>query len=275
MPFVTLAAPVAFLIAVAISNKRDERTKPITGFIALQSAWMTGFWLYQLAFLVKDGHGGSPIIILFALIANGALNYIFYEFVKARLLEGKDREFHEYSLTFKRTQRCILVWSMLTSFQLFRFQYCGMCGKARYLARFENRMKYYKRVTRYTLFQLTFVYLPTIAASLFNLAYTWPGRQVFWIDLECILMGAAMGALHVVVMLRTQKEYIKHEFDVRQFDKPATRSKYLVEPVSKELGNEIATEGFKRTAHQKKLAGMSNQQRAGTLRVIFDRMFAK
>ena len=118
---------------------------------------MTGFWLYQLAFLVKDGHGGSPIIILFALIANGALNYIFYEFVKARLLEGKDREFHEYSLAFKRTQRWILVWSMLTSFQLFRFQYCGMCGKARYLARFENRMKYYKRVTRYTLFQLTVV----------------------------------------------------------------------------------------------------------------------
>ena len=62
---------------------------------------------------------------------------------------------------------------------------------------------------------------------------------------------------------------------MRQFDKPATRSKYLVEPVSKELGNEIATEGFKQAAHQKKLAGMSSQQRAGTLRVIFDRMFAK
>lgn len=41
---------------------------------------------------------------------------------------------------------------MLTSFQLFRFQYCGLFGKQRYLARFENRMKYYKRVNRYSLF---------------------------------------------------------------------------------------------------------------------------
>lgn len=41
---------------------------------------------------------------------------------------------------------------MLTSYQLFRFTYCGMFGSPRYLARFSNRTKYYKRVNRYTLF---------------------------------------------------------------------------------------------------------------------------
>lgn len=65
---------------------------------------------------------------------------------------------------------------MLTTFQLFRFQYCGLFGEQRYLCRFENRMKYYKRVNRYSLFQITFVYLPTIAASIYNLFYTWYGR---------------------------------------------------------------------------------------------------
>jgi len=78
-------------------------------------------------------------------------------------------------------------------------------------------MKYYKRVNRYTLFQITFVYMPTIASSVYNLWYTWYGRQIFWIDIECVVMGTIMSILHVVIILRSQKEYIRDIFNVGQF----------------------------------------------------------
>ena len=124
----------------------------------------------------KDGHSGSPILIAFALIFNYIINCIFYSFIKQRLINGKDPLYQEYCVNYGRTQRLILNWCMLTSFQLFRFQYCGLFGRQQFLARFENRMKYYKRVNRYSLFQITFVYIPTIAASVYNLWYTWYGR---------------------------------------------------------------------------------------------------
>jgi len=104
-PFISMAGPLIFLIAVSISNAVDQRTKPITGFIALQSAWMVGFWIYQMIFLLRDGHNSSPIIIAFALLANFCINCIFYEFIKARLLNGKDKMFAEHCTIYKGTTK--------------------------------------------------------------------------------------------------------------------------------------------------------------------------
>ena len=217
LPFISMIGPFMFLLTVSISNCKDKRTRPITAFIAMESAYLFFFWIYQMSFMLKDDHNSSPLIIAFALVMNLILNCIFYDFAKTRLLGGNDKLFKEYQETYRRTQKNILFWSMLTSFQLFRFQMCAMCGSQRYMARFENRMKYYKRINRYTLFQVTFVYLPILAASSYNLYYTWYGRQIFWIDIESIVMCATMGVLHVIVILRTQGEYIKQVFDVNQF----------------------------------------------------------
>ena len=113
-------------------------------------------------------------------------------------------------------------------------------------------MKYYKRVNRYSLFQITFVYIPTIAASIYNLWYTWYGRQVFWIDIEGLIMGIILCCLHVRVILLTQNEYIRHIFDADLKDADGKglksdqvtqkrRQKYLVDPVSKDLAKDIAS----------------------------------
>ena len=148
------------------------------------------------------------------------------------------------------------------------------------MVRFENRMKYYKRINRYSLFQVTLVYLPALAASVYNLWYTWHGRQVFWIDIECVAMSVIMSLLNVVVILRSQGEYIRSVFDVAEFaaDDDAKmvssyREKYLVDVAAKELANEISQNGYKSHLHKQKIAEMSNEQRKGTLRAIFDRLF--
>jgi len=54
---------------------------------------------------------------------------------------------------------------------------------------------------------MTFVYLPAIAASIYNLNWTWSGRQVFWIDIECLATSIIMLAFNVVVILRSEHKY--------------------------------------------------------------------
>ena len=62
-------------------------------------------------------------------------------------------------------------------------------------------MKFYKKLNRYTLFQITFVYVPTMAASVYNLFYTWYGRQIFWIDIENIIVSLLLVSFLVKIIL--------------------------------------------------------------------------
>ena len=54
LPFVTMIGPVLFMLIIGVSMCIDRRTKPIVAFIALQSSWMVGFWVYQLIYLMRD-----------------------------------------------------------------------------------------------------------------------------------------------------------------------------------------------------------------------------
>ena len=69
-----------------------------------------------------------------------------------------------------------------------------------------------------------------------------------------------MASLHVVVLLRTQNEYIRTVFDVPANEKggmacvtpgltPRRNKKYLVDPASRDLANEITDGGFKDSVH--------------------------
>jgi len=69
-----------------------------------------------MVFLIKDGHNSSPIIIAFAILANYVINCMFYEYIKANLLNGKDKVFSEHRILYPRTTKSIVNWSMLTSF---------------------------------------------------------------------------------------------------------------------------------------------------------------
>ena len=90
-PFITMVGPIIFLLVVLISVMVNHRaTKPITAFIALQSAWMTGFWVYQVIFLIRDNHNSSPIIVVMAIFFNYCINCFFYEYMRNKMLKGKD-----------------------------------------------------------------------------------------------------------------------------------------------------------------------------------------
>ena len=98
---------------------------------------------------------------------------------------------------------------MFTSFQLFRISYSELFNAGGLKAEMTNHKKYYKRMNRYTLFYLTFVILPTVIASIYNLFYTWYGRQVYWIDIENLVNCTLTTAVLLMVMFRSQSLYIQ------------------------------------------------------------------
>ncbi len=69
-----------------------------------------------MVFMIRDNHNSSPILIAFALLANFVINCIFYEFLKTRILNGRDKQFFEYQKKFSGTQKMIMNFAMLTSF---------------------------------------------------------------------------------------------------------------------------------------------------------------
>ena len=89
-------------------------------------------------------------------------------------------------------------------------------------------------------------------------------------------MSLILACLKVVIIIRTQGEYIRSIFDTDDYaatDKVS--KKYLMHGSSKALANDIATKGFKSDIHKRKLANMDEDQRKSTLRALYDRMFAK
>ena len=49
--------------------------------------------------------------------------------------------------------------------------------------------------------------MPIIAANVYNLVWTWEGRQVFWIDIECIITSVLLLISHTIIIYRTEHAY--------------------------------------------------------------------
>lgn len=156
-PFVTLIGTVLIILLVAVSRCWKPQTRIYNAFLALEGAYLVFFWIYMLVFLIKDYHKASATMIGIALINNYIINLIWYNFYKERVLTQQPNAvggmtYGEYKNTYKCTQKTILIFSLLTTFQLFRMQYCLLFGADQYNARFELTGKLVKRMNRYSLF---------------------------------------------------------------------------------------------------------------------------
>lgn len=245
-----MVVTLGIFVTIAISSCKTPNTRNLTSFLALESAWRVAFMYYYLAFLIKDGHSASTLLVAFALVSNYVLNWIFYEFYKDRLLK-EDSHFNEYKEINKPAQNQIMNWSMILSFQLFRLTYCGMFNEPKFMCKMGIRSKYYKRMNRYTLFQVTFVFIPIITANIYNLFYTWPGRQVFWIDLESLIMTLTIFFCHCIVIFKTQKEYLLEIFNLDEdettfnnYNSKNKRRKIPVDAETRDVADQMADYGL-------------------------------
>jgi hypothetical protein len=132
------------------------------------------------------------------------------------------------------------------------------------------RQKYFKRMNRYTLFQLTFVFVPIVTANLYNLAYTWSGRQVFWIDLESLLVTCSVLICHCVIIFRSEKEYLLEVFEFDRNDEKMFRQgpKLELEGETKELVDQIMKCGIDDET-RRKIRQMTKYQKVAVLQAIY------
>jgi hypothetical protein len=98
-----MAVTVGIIITIGISNCKTYNTRPMSAFLALEGAWRVAFLFYYIAFLIKDGHSASTLLVAFALVSNYVLNWIFYEFYKERLLK-EDNYYKEFKELHKKSQ---------------------------------------------------------------------------------------------------------------------------------------------------------------------------
>lgn len=75
-----------------------------------------------------------------------------------------------------------------------------MWGADQYDASFSLRHKFFKRINRYSMLQISFVYALSMCTSGYNLYYTWYGRQIFWIDIEGLVLNSMMCAVLIVAI---------------------------------------------------------------------------
>ena len=208
-PFVTLGLPLlAFCIVLMSYYGYTKDTHCYAAFLGLQSCFLVMFWVYWLVFLLMDGHYASSTLVSVALFGNYVINYLWWEFYNDKLIKS-DLQYQLFASRFSRATKVINTLCLLLSFDFFRMSWSYLFNMDGLKADMLKRDKNYKRINRYTLFQLTFCYFLVLVAAGYNLVYTWYGRQVFWIDIECLLVTSAMAVYKLIVIFRTEKHYVK------------------------------------------------------------------
>jgi uncharacterized membrane protein len=88
-PFISLSLTAIVLTILLVSylmNKVETNKQSI--WLGLESCVMILFWIYMLAFLIKDGHQASATLVSLALFANFVINYLWFEFYNDKLYKN-------------------------------------------------------------------------------------------------------------------------------------------------------------------------------------------
>ena len=121
-PFLSFIFTGTIIIVCLVSNFIFKPTRLFTALLALESLVMVPLWIYLSIFLILDKHTSSFGLVIFALIANMALN-IFWYFYYTKKIRDVDRGYRIYMENYPKTQKTILIMSLLVTFQFFRMQY--------------------------------------------------------------------------------------------------------------------------------------------------------
>jgi len=223
---------VTIFIVCWVSKCKYDRTRRISGFIALESHFIIYFWIYMITFMMLDENYTSATIAMCGMIANFAINWLWLRYYHDSLTI-KDQSYNAYRDHYPKMNKLIVFFSFLVTFQFHRYSFCRLFNKKYLSATMEHKGKYYKRMNRYSLLQIT-VYVAMCSASVYNLFYTFWGRQVFWIDLENIIYCIGMTILLVKSIIGTERHYMFEAHD-----------KYLIKGPAADLANEVNQFGFK------------------------------
>lgn len=124
-PFISMVMTLVILIIVAVSYCLNKDTDFVAVFMGLESCAMVVFWIYMLAFLIRDGHRASSVLVSCAIFANFVINYLWWEYYNDKL-HKLDPAFQQFCEMYPRTSLALKILALITNFDIFRLAYSGL-----------------------------------------------------------------------------------------------------------------------------------------------------
>jgi hypothetical protein len=214
IPFTILAVVLSFGIALSSCLKGTDhhgRAQPGTAFflttLAVVDCMLRINWILMIILCWNAEYKVTSAFFFVIIIVSGYMNIMMWRrfFYSKYRYEEDDPLFCAYCDKYPTTSRFILGLSYLLSFQAVRLTYSRLLGKKQFMARFTRRRRYYRLIGRLSVLKIFILYIPAIATNIYNLFYIKQGEQIFYIDIDSlILVGYAM-ILIIVVLNQREK----------------------------------------------------------------------
>lgn len=99
----------------------------------------------------------------------------------------------------------ILWMSYLLSFQAIKLSYSRLCGKKRFMAKFAKRKKFFRLIGRLSILSIAALYVPALVITAYSLTYIEHGTQVYFLDIDCLVMVTYCIILIIIVLKQREK----------------------------------------------------------------------
>ena len=126
--------------------------------------------------MIRDGHRSSFGLLCIALLSNFIINFFWLRYCRLKLC-ARDINYLAFSAAHPLFAAALLPLQLVFSFHLFRLLFSRLFRLTPLSSlTLTEKTRVQLKLNRYSLVQLALVHLPVMAASAYNLRWTWPGR---------------------------------------------------------------------------------------------------
>jgi hypothetical protein len=219
IPFIPLFLWLISVAAIAVVKWRRKETMFLSSFIVMTSYFVILLIIIIIILQFRDSHYQSAIINMMSLFILFTLNFNWNFFIYRREIR-KDILFNVWIETFPRMEKFVYWSAYFVSFQCFRISYCQFAQKPHFDASVLKVELMYIKLNRFSILQILLVIIPVLASCIYNLFWTEYLRQVFWHDLEIIIILFLMLiAIIIDVWTKDESELNSNFVDKKEFSK--------------------------------------------------------
>lgn len=214
IPFTIIAFVISVGLGISSFLKGSDRLgNPQQGTAFFQAALacvdvlLRANWTVLIVYLWRGDHKVQAALYLLIMVASVLINLRLWRkmFYNKYRYEEKDRNFSLYFHNYPGTAKFIMNLSYFVSFQAIRLSYSRFLGKKRFMAKFSTRRRFYRLIGRLSLIEILVLYLPSIVINVVNLFKVENGSQLFYFDIDSLILVAYATLLIVVVLSLREK----------------------------------------------------------------------
>ena len=216
-----IAFPLPFSIVVAVATLglciarfMKNQTRMFIALIALTDLVLKFNWVFLLIYLLIGQFYVSATIIAYCLFMTLVTNGLMWKFTLERSGLLQDPGYVDHTLKYRMTSTILLYLSYTVSFHVFRMSYSRLFGRKAFSVCFNNQKALFTILGRMSVWSIFALYLPAVAANSYNLYYCSNQQQVFYFDIDGLILVTYQCLLVGVVI--KQREKAAGMFDIKE-----------------------------------------------------------